>query len=221
MKKVVYLLLACAVVAGCRSSKKAAKDDGLTAPESDITTIQAPNGQLETTENGKKDKKEDKKKDSYKPKNTIFTAKVKAKVTAGGESISTSGSLKMRWDDVIQLSLVDPIFGITEVGRLEFSADNVLVIDRINKQYCQETYEKITSLTKQPISFETVQTLVWQQAEVGVSDNVTFTIPAKKKITVDLRLTNKGNSSNWEAHTTVSTKYKKVDAETLFKALMQ
>ena len=32
----------------------------------------------------------------------------------------------MRYDNVIQITLVDPFFGITEVGRVELSPDNVL-----------------------------------------------------------------------------------------------
>lgn len=211
MKKILYILM-CVAFVSCHSSKKGTKQNGTNVPDSALTTINTP---------VKKADPVPEKKEVYMPQDMNFTSKVKAKVAANGQDISTSGSLRMRWNDVIQLSLVDPILGITEVGRIEFSQDNVLVVDRINKQYCQESYEKIASLTKQPISFDEVQTLVWKQAEANVGNTVNITIPAKKKVNIELRLTNRGTSSDWDAHTTVSSRYKKVDAETLFKALMQ
>ena len=41
-----------------------------------------------------------------------LTAKVKVVVDVDGKSTSTSGSLKMKKNDVIQISLVDPLLGV-------------------------------------------------------------------------------------------------------------
>ena len=60
------------------------------------------------------------------------TAKINMDVDADGKQISCGGSLKMKRDDVIQLSLTFLGF---EVGRLEFTPKDVLVVDRIHKQY--------------------------------------------------------------------------------------
>ena len=56
------------------------------------------------------------------------TAKVRVRVAMGDRSISTTGTLRMRRNDVIQISLVDPLVGIAEVGRMEFTPTNVLNI---------------------------------------------------------------------------------------------
>ena len=47
-----------------------------------------------------------------------ITAKIKAKLSLPSDNISTSGTLRMKRGEVIQVSLVDPILGITEVVRI-------------------------------------------------------------------------------------------------------
>lgn len=77
--------------------------------------------------------------------------------------MSTNGTLKMKKDDVIQVSLVDPILGMMEVGRMEFTRNKVLVIDRINKQYIDVPYEDVDFLKKANIDFNTLQSLFWNE----------------------------------------------------------
>ena len=92
-----------------------------------------------------------------------LTAKIKCTVAMTGKSITTSGMLKMRRDEVIQISLVDPIIGITEVGRLEFSPENVLIIDRINKRYVDVKYSEWAMLKNANVDFNSLQSLFWNE----------------------------------------------------------
>ncbi|MBR3529860.1 MAG: DUF4292 domain-containing protein [Bacteroidaceae bacterium] len=92
-----------------------------------------------------------------------LTAKLKVTIQMNGKSISTSGSLKMKKDDVIQISLVDPIVGIAEVGKMEFTKDHVLVIDRFNKQYFDVPYEEVSFLKRANVDFNTLQSLFWNE----------------------------------------------------------
>ncbi|MDE6722525.1 MAG: DUF4292 domain-containing protein [Bacteroidaceae bacterium] len=211
MNRLIWLLVpALLMLASCRSAQKGTgNDEETTTP---VATVTVPNVS--------KDKKntEDAPAKSRMAAGTNFTAKVKVRLRQGDKDISTTGSLRMRYDDVIQITLVDPILGIAEVGRLELSPDNVLVIDRLNKRYVSTTYEEFSSLKNNNIDFDKIQDFFWQEAQN--SDKVSYTIPANRPIQLDLQLSNKSNAANWEAHTTVSSKYVKTDANKLFSNLM-
>lgn len=92
-----------------------------------------------------------------------LTAKIRVRVTLGDRSISTTGTLRMRRNDVIQISLVDPLVGIAEVGRMEFTPTNVLIIDRFNKQYIDVPYHEVSFLQRANVDFNVLQSLFWNE----------------------------------------------------------
>lgn len=92
-----------------------------------------------------------------------MVAKVKARLAMSGSDISTSGTMRMKRGEVIQISLVDPILGITEVARIEFSKEKVLIIDRLNRRYLEEPYSKVSFLQEANISFATLEALFWNE----------------------------------------------------------
>lgn len=101
------------------------------------------------------------------------TAKLKARVQFGAKDVSLGGSLKMMRDDVIQLSLT--FLGI-EVGRMEFTKDNVLIIDRVNRQYARVPYSKVDFLQSASLDFHALQSLFWNEIFIpGVHDVATHT----------------------------------------------
>lgn len=221
-----------------------------------------------------------------------LTAKVKVCVTMGDRSISTNGTLRMRRDDVIQISLVDPLVGIAEVGRMEFTPTNVLIIDRFNKQYIDVPYAEVSFLKRANVDFNTLQSLFWNEVfEPGKStpsaDDFMFThqqtailmdyndrvlnyhfkttaataqlyqtaitSPSDKTArfafdyeafedfdrrpfprsmvmsfqmgsraaSLSFELSNVRSNSDWQAHTPAPSKYKKADAEGIFRSLVK
>ena len=210
----LFTFLLLLMLASCHSSKKATKEkNDKTKP---TTTITTPGS---TTTTKKSPDKQDP--DLNKMKiavGTNFTSKVKVTITQEGKEITTNGNLRMRYGDVIQLTLVDPLVGIAEIGRLELSPDKVLIIDRVNKRYVDTTYEEFSALKSRNIDYNTIQEFFWQEAKKG--DKFAYTIPAKKDIKLDLKLSNKGNNANWDAHTTVSGKYTKTDPNKLFGSII-
>lgn len=92
-----------------------------------------------------------------------LTAKVKVAVSNGRKTISTSGTLRMKKNDVVQISLVDPIIGIAEVGRMEFTKDKILVIDRVNRRYVSVAYSNIGFLKNAKVDFYALQALFWNE----------------------------------------------------------
>ena len=75
--------------------------------------------------------------------------------------MSLTGNLKMKRDDVIQMQLM--AFGFVEAGRMEFTKDYVLIIDRINKQYLKVPYNYVDFLRNSGINFYTLQALFWNE----------------------------------------------------------
>lgn len=95
---------------------------------------------------------------SFSQKNRFVTAKLSMAMNAGSKNISVSGSLKMKRDDVIQLSLT--FLGL-EIGRMEFTPQEVLILDRFNKQYVRTTYDKVSFLKDAQLNFSSLQALFW------------------------------------------------------------
>lgn len=221
------LILSVLTMTACRSSRHASKDETSTP----TTTITQPavsagsndEGKAEDKKakaNKKKDKKD--KEDSLSQLNiaagTNLTAHVKIKVTQAGNNMSTSGTLRMRYGEVIQITLFDPLLGIAEIGRMEIAPDNILVIDRINKRYVSTDYEEFKALKDNNVNFDAIQDIFWKEAQA--SDRLSYTIPASKPIKLDLQISGRDNSSKWNAHSSVSNKYTKTDVNKLFSSMM-
>lgn len=86
------------------------------------------------------------------------TAHVKMSFTGLGKDMSVSGTLRMKRDDVIQLSLT--LLGF-EIGRMEFSPNDVLLIDRYNKRYVRAKYSDVSFIAKAGLDFKSLQHLFW------------------------------------------------------------
>lgn len=81
---------------------------------------------------------------------------------AADKDITVPGKLSMRKDEVIRIQLFIPILG-TEVGRLEFTPNYVLIIDRLHKEYIKADYTQVDFLKKQGVNFYSLQALFWNQ----------------------------------------------------------
>lgn len=207
--KYSFFILILLAICSCKSSKKVADADMTQQPQQTVTI---PSQQVQPSQ-------------TEQPSRTpgenapCLTARIRATVTMDGKDISTSGTLRMRQDDVILLSLLDPILGITEVGRVEMSQNDFLVIDRLNKRYVKARYDEVQFLRQNGIGFSEIQEHVWN--EVQNKDELSFTLPAKKNITIDLSIGSRSTTdTSWEGHTTLSSRYSKVELESLFKAMM-
>ena len=91
----------------------------------------------------------------------FITSKVKFSVEVGNRQMTLTGNLKMKRDDVIRLQLM--AFGFVEAGRLEFTKDYVLVMDRINKLYLKMPYQQLEFLRNSGIDFYVLQALFWNE----------------------------------------------------------
>lgn len=98
------------------------------------------------------------------------SSKVKFTIEMGPQKVNLTGNLRMKRDDVIRLQLM--AFGFVEAGRIEFTKDYMLIVDRINKQYLKTPYKYVEFLRSSGINFYTLQALFWDELFVPGSDNV-------------------------------------------------
>lgn len=86
-----------------------------------------------------------------------LTAKMKLTAKIGGEEISVGGSVKMKKDEAIQLSLV--AIGIVEAARIEITPERMLVLDRLGRRYVEVSYADLPFFRENGVDFYTLQAL--------------------------------------------------------------
>ena len=86
-------------------------------------------------------------------------------VKTGSRDLSMPGSLRMRKNEVIRLQITVPLLG-SEVARVEFTPDYVLVVDRLHKEYVKAHYADLDFLADNGIDFYALQALFWNQLHV-------------------------------------------------------
>ena len=110
--------------------------------------------------------------------NAVYTQNIVSNIDfsidTGSKDISVGGSLHMRKDDVIRIQLT--AFGLMEVGRLEFTKDYVMIVDRVHKEYIKADYNKVSFLQRNGLNFYSLQALFW---------NMLF-MPGTKTVTDDM-----------------------------------
>lgn len=179
MKKIVYVILVVATVLTSCGTKKAVTSDGKKLEKTTSDTVTAQQQQKLQFVQKVSDQ-------ALYQKNIV--SKLSFNLKNGEKSISVPGSLHMRKDDVIRIQLMVPIIG-TEVGRLEFTKDYVLIIDRLHKEYIKADYGKVDFLHANGINFYSLQALFWNQ----------LFLPGKQRVgetqleQYDVDLTAKGN----------------------------
>ena len=140
--KLAAATMAIAMVAGCGSTRRVVRD--------------TPNAQSGVQQQDFLQKVSDNAQHAR-----FVTSKVKFSVEVGAQQLTLTGNLKMKRDDVIRLQLM--AFGFVEAGRLEFTKDYVLVMDRINKQYLRVPYQQLDFMRNSGLDFYALQALFWNE----------------------------------------------------------
>lgn len=104
---------------------------------------------------------------------TNIVSKIDFTLEAMGKDVSVDGKIYMRKNEVIRIVLAP--FGLMEVGRIEFTPQYVLVMDRMNKEYVKATYSDLDFLKDNGLDFYSLQSLFWNE----------LFLPGKQKITAD------------------------------------
>ena len=166
MKHLLYSI--CIIMAGiflssCRSSKSASKEKISIGQGSTSTTPIHSNkdGASSTTASKAETAAFVKKISPQRTDKQCLTASAKVRITGvGAKDLSVNGQLRMRRNDVVRLSL--RFLGM-EVGLLEFTPKDVLVVDRVNKQYVRASYSEVSFLRQAALDFYSLQSLFWNE----------------------------------------------------------
>ena len=153
--KIAAVALTLIAVTSCHTNRKAVKE---TPTEVKIDTLKRQAFLQKVSDNAQHAR--------------FITSKVKFSVEVGARQMTLTGNLKMKRDDVIRLQLM--AFGFVEAGRLEFTKEYVLIMDRINKLYMKVPYAQMDFLRNSQIDFYVLQSLFWnelfQPGKVKVTD---------------------------------------------------
>lgn len=153
MKRFVYYLIACTMgwaAASCSSTKRM-------AGKSTIGNLAADEYVREVIVRS--------------PEWKAVTAKMQLTLTRSAEDIQVSGSLKMKRDEVIVLS-ISPVLGI-EVARVEITPQDILVIDRIHKRYVRVPFSEIREKIHADLDYHAFQSLFLNEIFLPGKNRVT------------------------------------------------
>ena len=92
-------------------------------------------------------------------KEGTVTSKMDFQLQVDGKSLSVGGSCNLKRDEVIQLSLV--AMGFMEVGRLEFTPQYLMLINRMEREYVKVAYADVPYLVQAGVDFHVLQALFW------------------------------------------------------------
>lgn len=148
MKPAKYLLLLAAILlaTSCRTSRRAQEQ----AQKPETGLVQEGETRIDNIV---------KKNQALRFNEGSITSKINLVLGSGEKTMSVGGNLRMKRNDVIQLSLV--AFGILEAGRMELTKDYILILDRMGRKYIRVAYSDLDILTKAGVDFYTFQSLFW------------------------------------------------------------
>ena len=218
-KNIVRLMMVAAVfaVTSCGTKKHLVKEEPVVTP-----TPTTPSGQVKPTDTKGM---EDLRKQHFAEKvldNAVYvdniTSKIEFTVKSGSKEISVNGKIQMRRDDVIRIQLSVPVLGM-EAGRLEFTKDYVMIVDRIHTEYVKGDYNKVDFLKNNGLDFYSLQALFWNQ--LFLPGEKAITKDKLKAFTIDLKDDPKNSTLSlkrdrlsyvWQADNTTGL-IKQVDAQ--------
>lgn len=92
-------------------------------------------------------------------KEGTVTSKMNFELNIDGKTLAVGGTCSLKRNEVIQLSLM--ALGLMEVGRLEFTPQYMMMVNRMERQYVKVDYAEVPYLQQAGIDFHTLQSLFW------------------------------------------------------------
>lgn len=91
-----------------------------------------------------------------------FSSRLRLTLPLNGEEKTVNGTLKMKRDERIQISLVLPVIR-TEAARIEITPERVTILDRMNKVYTSVPVSELRSVFNTEIDYPMLQALFANQ----------------------------------------------------------
>ena len=144
----------------------------------------------------------------------------KVQFSVPGSSMNVNGTMKMKTGDRIQLSLLMPILR-TEVVRIEGTPNDVLLIDRMGKQYVKTTFAELSYLLPTGMSFEKLEKILLDSSQPGGKTELTTTDLGLPYVSgARMKLSDFSDKEFEMSSATISDKYKQVTIDELIGSIL-
>ncbi len=87
-----------------------------------------------------------------------FSSKIKVNIQFASGTYALSGTLRIKKDEALQLSLQVPLLGM-EAVRIEATPQKIVVIDRLHKKYVEESVAELSELSGAGLNYYALQAL--------------------------------------------------------------
>lgn len=88
-----------------------------------------------------------------------FSARLSGSANLSGNSMNFRGALRMKKDSIVWISVTPSFTPGLEVARLVVTPDSLLLINRMQREYCLESFSSLEQITGVNISFSAFQKL--------------------------------------------------------------
>ena len=222
MNKIKYLFLLplCLAIMACGSSKKAAE-----GKENTVKIEENNKKQEEQKQQGQKQKPV-----AEKPSITVsrFVSDLKVNIELDGSKYSLDGKISMKRGEVMRINL--SFMGFIEVGIIEFSPKDILIVNRMGKEFTRMPYDAFDAFTRNNVTYANMEYLAWEKlyTENGEASNldkaienlINTNIRSGKPVKVSIKVGKPDTSRDFTTYTTVKSSYKEVAPELLMARLM-
>lgn len=222
MNKIKYLFLLplCLAIMACGSSKKAAEG------KENTVKIEENNKKQEE----QKQQVQKQKPVAEKPSITVsrFVSDLKVNIELDGSKYSLDGKISMKRGEVMRINL--SFMGFIEVGIIEFSPKDILIVNRMGKEFTRMPYDAFDAFTRNNITYANMEYLAWEKlyTENGEASNldkaienlINTNIRSGKPVKVSIKVGKPDTSRDFTTYTTVKSSYKEVAPELLMARLM-
>lgn len=159
-----------------------------------------------------------------------FVSDLDVKIGVGKDSYNLGGKLSMKRDAVVRINLT--YMGFIEVATVEFTPQNILIVNRVSREYTRMGYNDWDVLSRNGITFNTIQDMGWQEFYAGQGKKVSdatldkaiekmlnANIKGDNKVTVHIGVGKPDTKRQFETTTTVKYSYTEVPAQLLVSKL--
>jgi len=155
----ILLLFCTFLFSACRSGKHAVKESDTAGTTTDISVDEKGENKQTT----KKKQIVARINENRQPARGI-RGKMAISLQTGSKPLSTTGSIKMKRDEIIQISIT--ALGLMELGRMELTPEYLFIQDRYHKRYLKARWDEIPSFQRANIDFTVFQALFWNELYV-------------------------------------------------------
>lgn len=222
MNKIKYLFLLplCLAIMACGSSKKAAE-----GKENTVKIEENNKKQEEQKQQGQKQKPV-----AEKPSITVsrFVSDLKVNIELDGSKYSLDGKISMKRGEVMRINL--SFMGFIEVGIIEFSPKDILIVNRMGKEFTRMPYDAFDAFTRNNITYANMEYLAWEKLytengevsnlDKAIENLINTNIRSGKPVKVSIKVGKPDTSRDFTTYTTVKSSYKEVAPELLMARLM-